>query len=157
MGLNHRTMGWMVIGMILHQLGKQKCEYHHLVFKCRHSASKRSHLALIPHRLAFMKPTLWSSLNCHLACSLFESDSNFSTFWLYSITWKKKKIVSIFSKKMISWTTLVENYSDDLKYGAVRMSDGRKEVGLQMVWNLEAGTFEIWTNGQQFVKNYLKS
>ena len=40
------------------------------------------------------KCTPWPVLNCHLACSLFERDSNFSTFWLYSMTWKKGKKLS---------------------------------------------------------------
>ena len=54
-------------------------------------------------------------------------------------------------------------YSGDLKSGLVWITDGQKEVELQMdwilnaIWNLEAQTFEIQTNDRHFVKNHLKS
>ena len=50
------------------------------------------------------------------------------------------------------------SYSGDLKSGQVLISNGRKEVGLQMVqisngiWNPKAQPFEIWTYGHHFVK-----
>ena len=49
-------------------------------------------------------------------------------------------------------------YSGDLKSNLVYISNGPKQVGLQMVWisngiwNPEAQPFEIWTNGRHFVK-----
>ena len=49
------------------------------------------------------------------------------------------------------------------KSDLVWISNGQKEVGLQMVqisngiWNLEAQPFEICTYGRHFVKNHLKS
>ena len=49
-------------------------------------------------------------------------------------------------------------YSGDLISGLVWILNGRKEVGLQMVWipkgiwNLEAQPFEIQTNGLHFVR-----
>ena len=54
-------------------------------------------------------------------------------------------------------------YSGDLKFGIVWILNSWKEVALQMIWisngiwNLEAQSFEIWTNGSHFVKNHLKS
>ena len=54
-------------------------------------------------------------------------------------------------------------YSGDLKSGLVWITNGQKEVELQMdwilnaIWNLEAQTFEIQTNDRHFVKNHLKS
>ena len=54
-------------------------------------------------------------------------------------------------------------YSGDLKSDLVWISNGPKQVGLQMVWilngiwNPEAQTFEIRTNGRHFVKNHLKT
>ena len=54
-------------------------------------------------------------------------------------------------------------YSGDLKSDLVWISNGPKQVGLQMVWisngiwNPEAQPFEIRTNGRHFVKNHLKS
>ena len=49
-------------------------------------------------------------------------------------------------------------YSGDIKYGLVWISNGQKEVGLQMVqisngiWNPETQPFEIRTNGHHLVK-----
>ena len=54
-------------------------------------------------------------------------------------------------------------YSGDLKSGLVWITNGQREVELQMdwilnaIWNLEAQTFEIQTNDRHFVKNHLKS
>ena len=54
-------------------------------------------------------------------------------------------------------------HSGDLKSWQVWISNGQKEVWLQMVWilngfwNLEAQPFEIWTNGHLFTQNHLKS
>ena len=51
-------------------------------------------------------------------------------------------------------------YSWDLKSGLVGISNGRKEVRLQMVWILngirypEAQPFEIRSNGCNFFKNH---
>ena len=53
--------------------------------------------------------------------------------------------------------------SEELKSKRVWILNGRKEVGLQMVWilngiwNQEAQPFEFQTNGRHFVKNHLKS
>ena len=88
-----------------------------------------------------------------------------------SVTWFS--IWAIFSDNSESDTTLrlldtwyklhVMNYSGDLKSDLVWISNGPKQVGLQMVWisngiwNPEAQPFEIRTNGRHFVKNHLKT
>ena len=54
-------------------------------------------------------------------------------------------------------------YSGDLKSGLVWITNGQREVELQMdwilnaIWNLETHKFEIQTNDRHFVKNHLKS
>ena len=56
---------------------------------------------------------------------------------------------------------MISQYSGDLKSVLVWISNGQKEVGLQMVWisngiwNPEAQPFEIGANGHHFVNNYL--
>ena len=62
-----------------------------------------------------------------------------------------------------TWKEVVVEHNGDLKSGLVWISNGQKEVGLQMVWISnrnwypEAQPFEIWINGPLFVKNHLKS
>ena len=73
------------------------------------------------------------------------------------------KRISNFNIKRSMFCLNGYRYSGDLKSDLVWISNGPKQVGLQMVWisngiwNPEAQPFEIRTNGRHFVKNHLKS
>ena len=76
------------------------------------------------------------------------------------------KISSLFNEIYIWQILYGKNYlfdSANLKSWLVWISDGQKEVGLQMfwtyygIWDPEAQLFEVQTNRRHFVKNHLKS
>ena len=66
---------------------------------------------------------------------------------------------SLYNDLLISNSLIINAYSGDLKCTPVWISNGQKEVGLQMVQisneicNPEAQLFRIWTNDRHLFKN----
>ena len=115
-----------------------------------------------PEYLSIMKIPIWI---LDLTNYVFFRGILDSVFWISSLF----ETLQFKQKLKIEYSTFVKKCnkscfksSGDLKSWHVRISNGWKEVGLQMVlisngvWNPEAQPFEILTNGHNFVKNYLK-
>ena len=112
---------------------------------------------------------LWAALpNVILKPMMEQSAFNLSSgkFKLFVIVKKKEKnclsLKNIFKCGRTILKVQFSRYNGNLKSRLVRILNGQKEIGLQMVqikneiWNLEVQPFEIQTNGCHFVQKHLK-